>query len=162
YRETNSNVHRGVHTLGSRATDLYEGAREKVRQFIGAENTAEIISNRGTTTGINVVAQSYGLTNITADHEIVVTPMEHHIDIISWAQVAKSPGPQLNALPMASDGHITVEQARETITPRTTLVARPHVCYVLGRINAIKEMAAIAHANDAVVVVGRGQGAQHL
>src|SRR5699024_11878416 len=81
-----------VHTLGSRATDLYEGAREKVRQFIGAKNTAEIIFNRGTTTGINVVAQSYGLTNITADDEIVVTPMEHHSNIIPWQQVAKITG----------------------------------------------------------------------
>src|SRR5699024_2022602 len=162
YRETNSNVHRGVHTLGSRATDLYEGAREKVRQFIGAENTAEIIFNRGTTTGINVVAQSYGLTNITADDEIVVTPMEHHSNIIPWQQVAKITGATLKYMPMESDGTITVEQARETITPRTKLVAITHVSNVLGTINPIKEIAAIAHENNAVIVVDGAQGAPHL
>lgn len=162
YRETNSNVHRGVHTLGSRATDLYEGAREKVRQFIGAKNTAEIVFNRGTTTGINVVAQSYGLTNITADDEIVVTPMEHHSNIIPWQQVAKITGATLKYMPMESDGTITVEQARETITPRTKLVAITHVSNVLGTINPIKEIAAIAHENNAVIVVDGAQGAPHL
>lgn len=162
YRETNSNVHRGVHTLGSRATDLYEGAREKVRQFIGAKNTAEIVFNRGTTTGINVVAQSYGLANITADDEIVVTPMEHHSNIIPWQQVAKITGATLKYMPMESDGTITVEQARETITSRTKLVAITHVSNVLGTINPIKEIAAIAHENNAVIVVDGAQGAPHL
>src|SRR5699024_4123068 len=92
YRETNSNVNREVHTRGCRASDLYAGERERVRQLIGAKNTAERVFNRGTTTGINVVAQSYGLTNITADAEIVVTPMEHHSNIIPWQQVAKITG----------------------------------------------------------------------
>src|SRR5690625_3940579 len=162
YRETNSNVHRGVHTLGSRATDLYEGAREKVRQFIGAKNTAEIVFNRGTTTGINVVAQSYGLTNITADDEIVVTPMEHHSNIIPWQQVAKITVATLKYMPMESDGTITVEQARESITPRTKIVAISHVSNVIGTINPIKEIAAIAHENNAVIVVDGAQGAPHL
>jgi len=162
YRETNSNVHRGVHTLGSRATDLYEGAREKVRQFIGAKNTAEIIFNRGTTTGINVVAQSYGLANITADDEIVVTPMEHHSNIIPWQQVAKITGATLKYMPMESDGTITMEQARKTITSKTKLVAITHVSNVLGTINPIKEIAAIAHENNAVIVVDGAQGAPHL
>src|SRR5690625_6320833 len=88
YRLSNSNVHRGVHTLGSRATDLYEGAREKVRRFINAKSRAEIIFNRGTTTGLNLVAHSYGLDNVTADDEIVITPMEQHSTIIPWQQIA--------------------------------------------------------------------------
>src|SRR5690625_1466636 len=157
YRETNSNVHRGVHTLGSQATDLYEGAREKVKDFIHAKSSAEIIFNRGTTTGINVIAQSYGLHNVTADDEIVITPMEHHSNIIPWQQVAKITGATLKYMPMESDGTITVEQARETITPRTKLVAITHVSNVLGTINPIKEIAAIAHENNAVIVVDGAQ-----
>src|SRR5690625_7918481 len=83
YRLSNSNVHRGVHTLGSRATDLYEGSREKVRRFINAKSTAEVIFTRGTTTALNIVAQSFGLQNVSADEEIVITPMEHHSNIRS-------------------------------------------------------------------------------
>src|SRR5699024_12383669 len=127
YLETNLKVLSGVQILGSRAIDWYEGAREKVRKLISAENTAEIIFNRGTTTGINVVAQSYGLTNITADDEIVVTPVEHHSNIIPWQQVAKITGATLKYMPMESDGTITVEQARATITPRTNQVTSKHL-----------------------------------
>src|SRR5699024_5189070 len=89
YRTTNSNVHRGVNTLGTRATDVYEAAREKTRRFINAKSTSEIIYNRGTTTGLNIVAQSYGLANVNEGDEIVITPMEHHSNIIPWQQVAK-------------------------------------------------------------------------
>src|SRR5699024_12174001 len=152
YRENNANVHRGVHTLGARATDQYEGAREKVKQFINAKDTAESIFNRGTTTGLNSVAQSYGLQNVKAGDEIVITPMEHHSNIIPCEQVAKITGATLKYMPMESDGTITVEQARETITPRTKLVAITHVSNVLGTINSIKEIAAIAHENNAVIV----------
>src|SRR5699024_398639 len=113
YRLHNSNVHRGVHTLGSRATDLYEGAREKVRNFINANSTKEIIFNRGTTTAINIVAQSYGLANVKEGDEIVITQMEHHSNIIPWQQVAKRTGATLKFIPLQSDGTITLEDARE-------------------------------------------------
>src|SRR5699024_8214057 len=109
YRETNSNVHRGVHTLGSRATEVYEGAREKGRQFSGAKDPAEIVLKRGTTTGIDVLAQRHGLANRSADDEIVVTPMEHHRNIIAWQQVAKITGATLNEVAMEADGTMTVE-----------------------------------------------------
>ncbi len=162
YRQTNSNVHRGVHTLGSRATDLYEGARDKVRRFINARSTAEIIFNRGTTTGINVVAQSYGLQNVTAEDEIVITPMEHHSNIIPWQQVAKITGATLKYIPLQEDGTISLEDVKETVTNKTKIVAIAHVSNVLGTINPIKEIAKIAHENDAVIVVDGAQSAPHL
>lgn len=162
YRQTNSNVHRGVHTLGSRATDLYEGARDKVRRFINARSTAEIIFNRGTTTGINVVAQSYGLQNVMAEDEIVITPMEHHSNIIPWQQVAKITGATLKYIPLQEDGTISLEDVKETVTNKTKIVAIAHVSNVLGTINPIKEIAKIAHENGAVIVVDGAQSAPHL
>src|SRR5699024_4285445 len=109
YREDNSNVHRGVHTLGSRATDQYEGAREKVRRFLNADSTAEIIFTRGTTTSINMVAHSYGRENLSKGDEIVLTPMEHHSNIIPWQQVAKATGATLKYIPMQADGTVTLD-----------------------------------------------------
>lgn len=162
YRENNSNVHRGVHTLGSRATDQYEGAREKVKQFINAKDTAEIIFNRGTTTSLNVVAQSYGLANVTKDDEIVITPMEHHSNIIPWQQVAKITGASLKYIPMQEDGTLSLDDVRKTVTERTKIVAIAHVSNVLGTINPIKEIAKIAHEHGAVIVVDGAQSAPHL
>lgn len=162
YRLANSNVHRGVHTLGSRATDLYEGAREKVKNFIHAKSSTEVIFNRGTTTAINIVAQSYGLANVTAGDEIVITPMEHHSNIIPWQQVAKITGATLKYIPLQEDGTITLEDARNTITNKTKIVAIAHVSNVLGTINPIKELTKIAHENGAIIVVDGAQSAPHL
>lgn len=162
YRQTNSNVHRGVHTLGSRATDLYEGAREKVRRFMNARSSSEIIFNRGTTTGLNVIAQSYGLQNVTADDEIVITPMEHHSNIIPWQQVAKITGATLKYIPLQEDGTVSIKDVKTTVTNKTKIVAIAHVSNVLGTINPIKEIAKIAHDNDAVIVVDGAQSAPHL
>ena len=162
YRLTNSNVHRGVHTLGSRATDLYEGAREKVRRFINARSSAEVIFNRGTTTAINIVAQSYGLQNVKADDEIVITPMEHHSNIIPWQQVAKVTGATLKYIPLQEDGTITLDDVRNTVTNKTKIVAIAHVSNVLGTINPIKEIAQIAHEHGAVIVVDGAQSAPHV
>ncbi|HIV73707.1 MAG TPA: cysteine desulfurase [Candidatus Pseudogracilibacillus intestinigallinarum] len=162
YRTTNSNVHRGVHTLGSRATDLYEGAREKTRRFINAKSTSEIIFNRGTTTGLNIVAQSYGLANVNEGDEIVITPMEHHSNIIPWQQVAKIKGATLKYIPLQEDGTITLEDVRNTVTNQTKIVAIAHVSNVLGTINPVKEIAKIAHENGAVIVVDGAQSAPHM
>src|SRR5690625_3176266 len=162
YRLTNSNVHRGVHTLGSKATDLYEGAREKVQQFINARSSKEILFNRGTTTGINTVAQSYGLHNVKADDEIVITPMEHHSNIIPWQQVAKITGATLKYIPLQDDGTVSLEDVKATVTNKTKIVAIAHVSNVLGTINPIKEIAKIAHDNGAVIVVDGAQSAPHL
>ncbi|SEP94586.1 cysteine desulfurase / selenocysteine lyase [Virgibacillus subterraneus] len=162
YRQDNSNVHRGVHTLGTRATDKYEGAREKVRRFINANSTAEVIFTRGTTTSINTVAYSYARANLKAGDEIVITPMEHHSNIIPWQQAAKATGATLKYIPLQPNGTFTLDDVRETITGNTKVVAVTHVSNVLGTVNPVKEVAQIAHQNDAVTVVDGAQGAPHM
>ncbi|MFC0523851.1 cysteine desulfurase [Pontibacillus salicampi] len=162
YREYNSNVHRGVHTLGTKATDGYEGARDKVRRFINAKSTQEIIFTRGTTTSINTVAYSYGRNNLQAGDEIVITPMEHHSNIIPWQQTAKATGATLKYIPLQEDGSISLEDVKETITNNTKIVAMMHVSNVLGAINPIKEVARIAHEHGAVMLVDGAQSAPHM
>src|SRR5699024_10052870 len=138
-------VHRGVHTLGNRATDLYEGARDKVRRFINAESTSEIIFNRGTTTALNTVASSYAYANLSEGDEIVLTYMEHHSNIIPWQQVAKATEPTLKNTTHQEDVTTTIQEAKETITKNTKIVAIAQVSNVLGTINPVKEVAKIAH-----------------
>jgi cysteine desulfurase/selenocysteine lyase len=162
YREINSNVHRGVHTLGTRATDAYEGAREKVRKFINAKSTQEVIFTRGTTTSLNTVASSYAAANLKEGDEIVITYMEHHSNIIPWQQVAKRTGAQLNYIPLQEDGTISLEDVRATITPNTKIVSVMQVSNVLGVINPVKEIAQIAHENGAIMVVDGAQSAPHM
>ncbi|MGP4109022.1 cysteine desulfurase [Virgibacillus sp. L01] len=162
YRQDNSNVHRGVHTLGTRATDKYEGAREKVRRFINANSTAEVIFTRGTTTSINTVAYSYARANLKAGDEIVITPMEHHSNIIPWQQAAKATGATLKYIPLQANGTFTLDDVRETITDNTKVVAVTHVSNVLGTVNPVKEVAQIAHQNGAVIVIDGAQGAPHM
>ncbi len=162
YREYNSNVHRGVHTLGTKATDGFEGARDKVRKFINAASREEVIFTRGTTTSLNIVASSYGRANCKEGDEIVITYMEHHSNLIPWQQVAKATGATLKYIPLQEDGTITLEDVENTITERTKIVAITHVSNVLGTINPIKEIAKIAHANGAVIVVDGAQGAPHV
>jgi len=162
YCEINSNVHRGVHTLGTRATDAYEGAREKVRKFINAKSTQEVIFTRGTTTSINTVAASYAAANVKEGDEIVITYMEHHSNIIPWQQVARRTGAQLKYIPLQADGTISLDDVRATITPNTKVVSVMQVSNVLGVINPVKEIAQIAHENDAVMVVDGAQSAPHM
>lgn len=162
YEFDNSNVHRGVHTLGNRATDAYEGAREKVRKFINAKSTQEIIFTRGTTTSINTVAQSYGDANVTTGDEIVITYMEHHSNIIPWQQLAKRTGATLKYIDLEADGTLSLDKVRETITAKTKIVSIMMVSNVLGTINPIKEITQIAHDNGAVMVVDGAQAAPHM
>jgi cysteine desulfurase/selenocysteine lyase len=162
YREYNSNVHRGVHTLGTRATDGYEGARDKVRRFINASSTEEIIFTRGTTTSINTVAASYGRVNVQEGDEIVITPMEHHSNIIPWQQLAKETGATLKYLPLQEDGTIALSDVEETITDRTKIVAIMHVSNVFGTINPVKEIAKVAHKHGAVMLVDGAQSTPHM
>jgi cysteine desulfurase / selenocysteine lyase len=162
YREYNSNVHRGVHTLGTRATDGYEGAREKVRKFINAKSTEEIIFTRGTTTAINTVAASYGAANLKEGDEIVISHMEHHSNIIPWQQIAKKTGAQLKYLPLQEDGTISLEDVQATVNSNTKIVSIMQVSNVLGVINPIKEIAKIAHENGAIMVVDGAQSAPHM
>ncbi|HWJ78903.1 MAG TPA: cysteine desulfurase [Niallia sp.] len=162
YKGYNSNVHRGVHTLGTKATDAYEGAREKVRKFISANSIEEIVFTRGTTTALNTVAQSYAMEQVKEGDEIVISPMEHHSNIIPWQQVAKKTGATLKYLPLQEDGTISLADVEKTVTSQTKLVAVTYVSNVLGVINPIKEIAAIAHKNGAVMVVDAAQGAPHI
>jgi len=162
YKEYNSNVHRGVHTLGTKATDAYEGAREKVRKFINAKSMEEIIFTRGTTTALNTVAASYGLENVKEGDEIVISYMEHHSNIIPWQQVAKKTGATLKYLPLQPDGTISLEDVRQTVTPNTKIVSIMYVSNVLGTINPVKEIGAIAHENGAIMVVDGAQSTPHM
>ncbi|MEC1688290.1 cysteine desulfurase SufS [Bacillus mojavensis] len=162
YNQYNSNVHRGVHTLGTRATDGYEGAREKVRKFINAKSMAEIIFTKGTTTSLNMVAISYARANLKPGDEVVITYMEHHANIIPWQQAVKATGATLKYIPLQEDGTISLDDVRATVTSNTKIVAVSHVSNVLGTVNPIKEMAKIAHDNGAVIVVDGAQSAPHM
>ncbi|WP_100400131.1 cysteine desulfurase [Bacillus sp. FJAT-44742] len=162
YRRYNSNVHRGVHTLGTLATEGYEGAREKVRAFINAKSTEEIVFTRGATAALNLVASSYARDNLSEGDEIVITQMEHHSNIIPWQQAAKATGATLKYIPMQEDGSISLEDVRETVTDNTKIVAVIQVSNVLGTINPVKEITSIAHEKGAVSVIDGAQSIPHM
>src|SRR5690606_37741651 len=157
-----ANVHRGVHTLGSRATDAYEGAREKVAKFLNSPSPEQIIFTRGTTTALNLVASGYARSVCHEGDEIVITPMEHHSNLIPWQQVAKATGATLKYIPLQPDGTISLQDAENTITPNTKIVSISYVSNVLGCVNPIKELASIAHRNGAVIVVDGAQSTPHM
>lgn len=162
YEWDNANVHRGVHTLGSRATEGYENARIKVAKFIGAKHAEEIIFTRGTTTAINLVASSYGEANVEEGDEIVITQMEHHSNLIPWQQLALRKKATLKYIPMQPDGHIELEDVEKTITDKTKIVAIAYVSNVLGVVNPVKAIAEIAHRYGAVIVVDGAQSTPHM
>ncbi|MCJ1668678.1 cysteine desulfurase [Staphylococcus sp. NRL 19/737] len=162
YKRYNSNVHRGVHTLGSLATDGYESARETVRRFINAKYFEEVIFTRGTTASINIVARSYGDANIEEGDEIVVTEMEHHANIVPWQQLAKRKNASLKFIPMTDEGELRIDDVKATINDKTKIVAIAHVSNVLGTINDVKEIAKIAHEHGAIISVDGAQSAPHM
>ncbi|WP_418789005.1 cysteine desulfurase [Paenibacillus lutimineralis] len=162
YERDNANVHRGVHTLGSRATEAYEGARAKVARFIHAERVEEIIFTRGTTSSINLVASSYARAICKEGDEIVVSAMEHHSNLLPWQQAAKATGAVLKYIPLQADGTFSIEEAEKTITDRTKLVSVSHISNVLGVANPVKQIAAIAHKHGAVVMVDGAQSIPHI
>jgi cysteine desulfurase/selenocysteine lyase len=162
YKEYNSNVHRGVHTLGSKATDAYEGAREKVRSFINAREANEIVFLRGTTAALNLVANSYVRPRLQPGDEIVTTVAEHHSNFIPWQQAAKATGATFTFIPMEEDGTITVEAVKRTVSPKTKVVAIRQISNVLGDVTPIKEIAEIAHQYGAVLIVDGAQSAPHM
>ena len=162
YKRYNSNVHRGVHTLGSLATDGYENARETVRSFINAKYFEEIIFTRGTTASINVVAHSYGDANVNEGDEIVVTEMEHHANIVPWQQLAKRKNAELKFIPMTETGELNIEDVKATINDNTKIVAIAHVSNVLGTINDVQSIAKVAHEHGAIISVDGAQAAPHM
>ncbi|MDA9460780.1 Cysteine desulfurase [Enterococcus mundtii 3F] len=162
YSANNANVHRGVHTLAERATHDYEAAREKVRRFLNAQETAEIIFTRGTTTSLNWVAQSYGDAFVKAGDEIVISYMEHHSNIIPWQQLAKRTGATLKYIELTEEGFLDLEHATSIITEKTKIVSVAHASNVLGVINPIQELAAIVHEKGGILVVDGAQSAPHI
>lgn len=162
YKTYNSNVHRGVHTLGTKATDGYEGAREKVRRFINARSTSEVIFTRGTTASINLVAHSYARARLSKGDEMIITPAEHHSNLIPWQQVAKNTGATLKYFSLLEDGTLDWEKAKEAITPKTKIVAIHHVSNVLGVVQPIQELASLVHQQGGVIVVDGAQSVPHL
>ncbi|MBM7687774.1 cysteine desulfurase [Enterococcus ureilyticus] len=162
YEHDNANVHRGVHTLAERATKEYEEAREKVRAFINAKETAETLFTRGTTTSLNWVAKSYGDLAVEAGDEIVISYMEHHSNIIPWQQLAERKGATLKYIEITADGFLDMESAKRQITDKTKIVSIAHVSNVLGVINPVAELAELAHSHGAVLVVDGAQAVPHM
>lgn len=162
YERDNANVHRGVHTLGSRATDAYEGARKTVARFIHARHAEEIVFTRGTTTALNLVASSYARSVCKEGDEIVLTPMEHHSNLIPWQQVAKETGATLKYIPLQEDGTIDLADVEQTVTDRTRIVTVTYASNVLGVINPVKAIADIAHRHGAIMVVDGAQSTPHM
>ncbi|MEC0089400.1 cysteine desulfurase [Paenibacillus macquariensis] len=162
YQWDNANVHRGVHTLGSRATDAYEGAREKVARFINAKSTQEIIFTRGTTSALNLVASSYARAVCGVGDEIVITPMEHHSNLIPWQQVAKATGATLKYITLQSDGSVDLAEVEKAVTAQTKIVSIAHVSNVMGVVNPVKQIAEIAHRHGAIIVVDGAQSTPHM
>ncbi|MCP1310956.1 cysteine desulfurase [Paenibacillus tyrfis] len=161
YEWDNANVHRGVHTLGSRATEAYEGARAKVARFVNAASEAEIVFTRGTTASINLVAAGYARAICREGDEIVLTPMEHHANLIPWQQAAKATGAILNYIPLQEDGTLSLEDVARTVTSRTKIVAVSHISNVLGAVNPVKGIAEIAHRRGAKLLVDGAQAVAH-
>ena len=162
YLNVNANVHRGVHYLSQQATDLHEQARETVRQFINAGSTSEIIFTRGTTESINLVASSFVEAYMKAGDEVLVTAMEHHSNIVPWQLQAKKNGIVVKVIPMSDDGVLDISAMDNLITDRTKLVSVTHISNVLGTINPIKDIVAIAHRHGVPCMVDGAQSAPHI
>lgn len=157
-----ANVHRGVHALGLRATNQYESSRQKVANFIGANNAKEVIFTSGCTDSLNLVAASFGEQNIQAGDEILVSIMEHHSNLLPWQQLAKRKQAKLNFIEINSDGLLDIKNLKSKINSKTKIVALTHVSNVLGTINPIKELTDLAHEKGAIVVVDGAQAVGHF
>ena len=162
YRQLNSNIHRGVHSLSEKATEAYEGVRDKARQFINAASNKEIIFLRGTTEGINLVAGSYGRSNVGQGDEVLITGLEHHSNIVPWQMLCNQTGAVLKVAPMDDKGEIILSEFERLIGPKTKIVAIAHVSNALGTVNPVKRMVAIAHAHGIPVLLDGAQAVPHF
>lgn len=161
YKHNNANVHRGVHSLSVRATDLYEKARFNIKNFINAQSSHECIFVRGTTEAINLVASSFVAPRVRPDDEIIVTMMEHHSNIVPWQMVCGNTGAKLVVAPISLDGEILLEEFEKKFNDKTKFVAITHASNALGTINPVKKMIEIAHAHDVLVLLDGAQAAPH-
>lgn len=162
YYSTNANVHRGVHFLSQKATDLHEAARERVRQFINARSAAEVLFTRGTTESLNLVASSFGEAFLKEGDEVIVSVMEHHSDIVPWQLLRERKGIVIRVIPMDDSGRLDLEAYERLFSERTRLVCVAHVSNVLGTVNPVKQMAATAHAHGAYMLVDGAQSIPHF
>jgi cysteine desulfurase/selenocysteine lyase len=162
YSRDNSNIHRGAHALAARSTDLFEGSREKVRQFLGAADAKEIVFVRGTTEAINLVAQSYGRTNIGSGDEILLTRMEHHANIVPWQLLAQQVGAVIRVAPINDNGELIVEEFAKLLTSRTKIVGITHVSNALGTVNPLEQIIPLAHGQGVPVLVDGAQSTPHF
>ena len=162
YYSVNANVHRGVHYLSQQATDLHEAARETVRAFIHARSISEIVFTRGTTESLNLVASSYGEAFLHEGDEVIVSVMEHHSNIVPWQLLRDRKGIVLKVIPMHDNGELDLEAYEQLFTPRTRLVSCAQVSNVLGTVNPVRQMAAIAHAHGAHFLVDAAQSVPHM
>ena len=161
YLNVNANVHRGVHYLSQQATDLHEAARERVRQFIGAAKTEEIVFTRGTTEAINLVASTFCQSQMQAGDEVVVTEMEHHSNIVPWQLQAIQRGIVVKHLTISDDGHLCLDALADLLTEKTKLVSVAHVSNVLGTVNPVADIVRRCHERDIPVMVDAAQSAPH-
>ncbi len=162
YLNVNANVHRGVHYLSQQATELHEAARETVRSFINAKSTAEIVFTRGTTEGLNLVAQCFAEAFMHEGDEVIVSVMEHHSNIVPWQLQAQKKGIVIKVIPMTEDGELDMEAYRNLFSEKTRIVSVAHVSNVLGTVNPVEEIISIAHAHDVPVMVDGAQSVPHF
>ena len=162
YLRHNANPMRGLYELSIEATDIYENARETVRKFIGAASTEEVVFARNTTESLNLVAYSYGLTHVKAGDEVLVSIMEHHSDLLPWQMVCRQTGAKLRFIDCEPDGSVDLNKVDELITDKTKIVAMTQVSNVLGRQYPVREVAKLAHAKGAVMVVDGAQSTPHM
>ncbi len=162
YEESNANIHRGVHFLSEHATEEYEAARKKVQSFLNARDASEIIFVRGTTEGINLVAQTYGRTQVGRGDEILITAMEHHSNIVPWQMLCEQNGARLRVAPMNDRGELLLEEFQKLVNPKTKMVAVAHISNALGTINPVRQIIEIAHRHKVPVLVDGAQATPHL
>jgi cysteine desulfurase/selenocysteine lyase len=162
YRHANANIHRATHLLSERATALYEGARAKAASFINAPDAKTIVLTKGTTDGINLVAQSYGRSILRAGDEIIISWLEHHSNIVPWQMLCEQTGAVLRIVPIDDQGEIDLEEYAALLSPRTRIVAMSHVSNALGTVNPVREIIEQAHARGAVVLIDGAQAVPHL
>jgi cysteine desulfurase / selenocysteine lyase len=162
YRHANANIHRATHLLSERATALYEGARVKAARFINAPDPHAVVLTKGTTDGINLVAQSYGRDRLKSGDEIVISWLEHHSNIVPWQLLAHQTGAVLRVVPINDVGEIEIDSYERLLSPRTKIVALSHVSNALGTINPVRQMVAQAHSYGAVVLLDGAQAVPHL
>ena len=162
YTTENSNVHRGVHTLSQMATEDYEGSRSKIRRLLNAEKDEEIIFVRGTTEGINLVAQTFGRQNIRQGDEIIISCLEHHSNIVPWQMLCDERGAVLKVVPINDDGELLMEEYEAMLGPRTKLVSMLQISNALGTINPAKQVVELAHSRGVPVLLDGAQAAPHM